>query len=175
MSDGDGGVVAGHGVAAPVVSVRPADVAELAEIGELTVAAYQADGFALDGHPYAARLADAAARQRDAELLVAADQDDRVLGTVTVVRPGTPYAEISTAGELEFRMLAVRPDARGQGIARLLVTAVVDQARAEGCVAVVLSSLDRMRNAHRLYQRFGFRRTPERDSAPALWAFVLDL
>jgi GNAT superfamily N-acetyltransferase len=156
------------------VSIRPADAAELAEIGELTVAAYRADGFVPDGHPYAVRLADAAGRQRDAELLVAAD-GGRLLGTITVVRPGTPYAEISTPGELEFRMLAVRPDARGRGIARLLITAVVDRARADGCVAVVLSSLDRMRNAHRLYQRFGFRRAPERDSAPLLWAFVLDL
>jgi len=161
------------------LSIRPARPAELTEIGELTVAAYQADGFAPAGHPYAAHLADTAARHRDAELLVATDQTDQVLGTVTICRPGTPFAEIAAKHELEFRMLAVRPDARKRGTAQALVTAVLDRARAEGYRSVALSSLDRMHTAHRLYQRFGFTRAPERDWRPneraLLWVFVLDL
>jgi ribosomal protein S18 acetylase RimI-like enzyme len=159
--------------------IRAARPAELAEIGELTVAAYQADGFAPDGHPYAARLADTVGRHRDAELLVAADETDRILGTVTICRPGTPFAEIAQPHELEFRMLAVHPDARQRGAARALVTTVLDRARAEGYRSVALSSLDRMRTAHRIYRRFGFKRAPDRDWRPTertlLWVFVLDL
>jgi GNAT superfamily N-acetyltransferase len=161
------------------LSIRPARPTELAEIGELTVAAYQADGFAPDGHPYAAHLADTVSRHRDAELLVAADHADRVLGTVTICRPGTPFAEVAAPHELEFRMLAVHPDARKRGTAQALVTTVLDRARAEGYRAVAMSSLDRMHTAHRLYQRFGFKRAPERDWRPnersLLWVFVLDL
>lgn len=160
------------------LSIRHAHPAELVEIGELTVAAYQADGFLPAGHPYAAHLADTASRYRDAELLVAADHTDRVLGTVTICRPGTPFAELAAPHELEFRMLAVRPDARKRGAAQALVNAVLDRARAEGYRGVVLCSLDRMHAAHRLYRRSGFTRAPERDrhgERSALWAFVLDL
>jgi GNAT superfamily N-acetyltransferase len=161
------------------LSIRPARPAELTEIGELTVAAYQADGFLPAGHPYAAHLADTVSRHRDAELLVATDHTDRVLGTVTVCRPGTPFAEIAAPHELEFRMLAVHPAARKRGAARALVMTVLDRARAEGYRGVALSSLDRMHTAHRLYQRFGFRRAPERDWRPSeralLWVFVIDL
>ena len=161
------------------LSIRPARTAELAEIGELTVAAHQADGFAPVGHQYAAHLADTVSRHRDAELLVAADHADRVVGTVTICRPGTPFAQVAAPDELEFRMLAVHPDARQRGTARALVTAVLDRARTEGYRGVALSSMDRMHSAHRLYQRFGFTRAPERDWRPTeralLWVFVLNL
>jgi ribosomal protein S18 acetylase RimI-like enzyme len=145
------------------LSVRPARVGELPEIGELTVAAYRADGFVADGHPYVARLADTTSRHRDAELLVATDATDRLLGTVTVCRPGTPYAQIAGPDELEFRMLAVHPAARGRGAGRALVDGVLDRARAEGYAGVALSSGPDMRTAHELYQRIGFQRAPDRD------------
>jgi len=161
------------------LAVRPARVGELTEIGELTVAAYRADGFVPDGHPYAARLADAASRHRDAELLVATDDADRLLGTVTVCRPGTPHAQVAGPQELEFRMLAVHPEARGRGAGRALVGGVLDRARAEGFRGVALSSGPDMRTAHELYQRLGFRRAPNRDwqvnERVALLVFALEL
>jgi ribosomal protein S18 acetylase RimI-like enzyme len=161
------------------LAVRTARVDELTEVGELTVAAYRADGFVAEGHPYAARLADAATRHREAELLVAADHTDRLLGTVTVVQPGTPYANVSGPDELEFRMLAVHPDARGRGVGRALVATVLERARTGGYRGVAMSSADEMRSAHELYRRLGFRRAPERDWRPGdgalLWVFVLDL
>ena len=161
------------------LAVRVARVDELTEVGELTVAAFQADGFVPEGHPYAQRLADAASRHREAELLVATDHTDRVLGTVTVCRPGTPYAQVSGPDELEFRMLAVHPEARGRGAGRALVGTVLDRARTEGFRGIALSTGDEMRSAHELYRGFGFRRAPERDWRPnedvQLWVFVLDL
>lgn len=159
--------------------VRPAREDELAEIGALTVEAYVADRHMPPGHPYGAQLADTARRAKETEILVAVDQDDTVLGTVTIVPPGTSYSELAGPGELEFRMLAARPTARGRGVGAALVTAVLDHARSHGYRRVVLSSLDRMRAAHRVYERFGFRRAPERDWRPegraTLWAFTLDL
>ncbi len=148
--------------------VDPADPAELAAVGALTVQAYTADGYlrgAEDG--YAEHLRAAADRTRDAELAVAVDENDgTLLGTVTYCLAGTPWAEISRPGEAEFRMLAVAPDARGRGVGAALAEWCVERARADGCTGVVLSTLPVMHTAHRLYERMGFVRTPERDWWP---------
>jgi ribosomal protein S18 acetylase RimI-like enzyme len=146
--------------------IRPATEADLSAVGSVTVEAYRVDGY-LDGtDDYADKLADAESRLREAELLVAVDDSGAVLGSVTVVLPGTPYAEISQPGELEFRMLSVAASARGRGVGEALVRAVFDRARAAGIGRVVLSSSERMAAAHRLYERLGFTRLPERDWAP---------
>jgi ribosomal protein S18 acetylase RimI-like enzyme len=146
--------------------IRPATEADLPAVGSVTVEAYRAEGFVGDHDDYATLLADAASRFRDAELLVAQDESGTVLGSVTVVRPGTPYAEVSRPGELEFRMLAVTAAARGRGVGETLVRAVIDKARETGATHVVLSSSEKMLAAHRLYERLGFTRLPERDWSP---------
>jgi ribosomal protein S18 acetylase RimI-like enzyme len=146
--------------------IRPATEADLPAVGSVTVEAYSSDGFVGAHDDYARILADAAARHREAEVLVAADDTGAVLGTVTVVLPGTPYAEISQPGELEFRMLAVSSAARGRGVGEALVRAVIDRARSAGIGRVVLSSSEKMLAAHRLYERLGFTRLPERDWMP---------
>jgi ribosomal protein S18 acetylase RimI-like enzyme len=55
----------------------------------------------------------------------------------------------------------------------------LDRARAEGCTAIVLSTLPVMAGAHRLYERLGFVRTPQQDWHPApdvhLITYRLDL
>jgi ribosomal protein S18 acetylase RimI-like enzyme len=146
--------------------IRPATEADLSAVGSVTVEAYHVDGY-LDGTgDYADKLADAESRLREAELLVAVDDSGAVLGSVTVVLPGTPYAEISQPGELEFRMLSVAASARGRGVGEALVRAVFDRARTAGIGQVVLSSSEKMAAAHRLYKRLGFTRLPERDWAP---------
>ncbi|EOD67706.1 GNAT family N-acetyltransferase [Amycolatopsis vancoresmycina] len=148
------------------VEIRPPRPEEYAVAGEVTVLAYQADGHLADGVGYDATLRDVARRVEAAEVLVAVDRAGDVVGTVTIVQPGSEYAEISRPGELEFRMLAVAPSARGRGIGDALVGAVFDRARALGLRRVVLSSLDRMHSAHRLYERLGFARLAERDWRP---------
>lgn len=134
-------------------------------VGDLTVAAYQPF---LDGEndSYIARLRDAAARDAEAELWVAVEEDDHVVGTVTISPPGSPWREIADAGETEFRMLAVAPEAQGRGVGRLLVSHVITRAGQEGHHAVVLSSLAEMTAAHRVYGANGFTRQTERDWSP---------
>ena len=162
------------------VIVRAAQPDEMGAVGELTVSAYAADGFVESDSGYAKELREAAHRAEQAELLVAVDRSSHeLLGTVTFCLAGSPYAEISRPGEAEFRMLAVPPDARGKGVGHTLVRWCIDRARESGCTALLLSSLDRMHTAHRLYQRMGFVRTPERDWSPepgiTLLAYELDL
>jgi ribosomal protein S18 acetylase RimI-like enzyme len=147
------------------VVVRPAAPADFAEIARLTVAAYRADGQLDAAHGYEGTLADVGTRAAEAEILVAVD-GTAVVGAVTFVLPGTRYAELSNAGEAEFRMLAVDPAAQRRGVARVLVRACVDRARALDCSALVISVRDFAVPAQRLYASFGFERTPGLDWSP---------
>jgi ribosomal protein S18 acetylase RimI-like enzyme len=160
--------------------VRQAQPEEFAAVGELTLAAYAANGYIVEDDYYAQELLGAAHRAAEAELMVAVDRDSNDLfGTVTFCLSGSHYAEIARPGEAEFRMLAVAPAARGRGIGASLARWCVDRAREQGCTAVVLSSLAEMHTAHRLYERMGFQRLPDRDWDPApdvsLIAYWLDL
>ena len=148
------------------VLVRPAQPAEAVAVGELTAHAYAVDGFVPSGSDYASVLSDAATRLRDADLLVAEDEAGALLGTITFALSGTPYAQIARAGEAEFRMLAVAPAARRQGVAKALVEACIERGRVAGASALVLSSSLDMTAAHGLYERMGFTRQPERDWSP---------
>jgi ribosomal protein S18 acetylase RimI-like enzyme len=161
------------------LTVRPARPIEFDEVGRLTVDAYRAGGLPNSASSYVTKLADAAGRAEHAELLVAADHGGALLGTVTVCAPGSALGEVSRPGELEFRMLGVAPAARGRGIGRALVQAVIGRANDVGAYRVVMCSLETARAAHRLYDRLGFVRLPERDWYPEpdvlLMAFALDL
>ena len=157
--------------------IRRARAADLDAAGEVTVAAYAEFTTGPDDH-YIALLRDAARRDREAELWVAA-RDDEVVGTVTVALPGSPWREIggTTRG---VRMLAVAPSARRRlGVGDALTQHVLDRFRGLGMRAVVLSSLSTMAAAHRIYERLGFRRAPERDWSPVpgveLVAFRVEL
>jgi ribosomal protein S18 acetylase RimI-like enzyme len=149
------------------VTVRPARPADYEPVGQLTLAAYLADGQVAPGHPYGPTLADAAARAAAGELLVAEDETTgAVIGAVLFVLPGTRYAELSRPGEAEFRMLAVDPRAQGRGIGEALVRACLDRAARRRCAAVVICTRDVAVAAQRLYARLGFVRLPDRDWSP---------
>jgi ribosomal protein S18 acetylase RimI-like enzyme len=148
------------------LTVRRARSGELEEVGRLTVEAYLADGMVNPAGSYSAALADASRRASDAELLVAVDPEDTLLGTITVCTPASPLAELSRPGELELRMLAVAPGARRRGVGEVLVRTVLARATETGAHRVVLFSTEQMHAARRLYARLGFVRMPERDWYP---------
>ncbi|WP_067277855.1 GNAT family N-acetyltransferase [Streptomyces jeddahensis] len=150
------------------IVIRRAEPGEYAELGEITARAYLGDGLLDFGESdeYLGELRDVAKRAAAAEVLVAV-ANDRVIGGVTFVPAGGPMADIAREGEAEIRMLAVSPEARGRGTGEALVRACIDRARAvDGCVRVVLSTQRTMHTAHRIYERLGFARTPERDWNP---------
>jgi len=149
------------------VRTRRARPEDLAEAGEVTVAAY-AEHTAGDQDGYSDLLRDAARRDREAEVWVATpDDSEEILGTVTITPAGSPWREISREGEGEFRMLAVAPTSRGAGIGAGLLDLVIEHFRVEGATRVVMSTLPRMQAAQRIYERAGFVRMPERDWSPA--------
>jgi GNAT superfamily N-acetyltransferase len=148
------------------VEIRAARPEEYPAVGALTVECYVGGGFTRPESPYVAQLADAERRAREAELLVAVDGADALLGSVTFIPPGSPYGEITDPAEAGIRMLLVRTEARGRGVGAALVRACLDRARALGCAWVRLSTQQEMDAAHRLYERLGFVRTPDRDWSP---------
>ena len=79
-------------------------------------------------------------------------RDGTVLGTCAVVP--------SAAGVVELAKLAVAPVARGQGLGRRLVLAVLELARERGARRVVLSSSTKLGAAVRLYEALGFKHIP---------------
>lgn len=164
------------------MQVRRVEPAEFAAVGELALDAYRADGLVTDSDEdnYPRRLRDTAARDAEAEVLVAVGDSGQVLGTVTWCPPGSTWRELATrADQAEFRMLAVPPSGRGRGVAGALVDACLARARAEGMGEMLLSSKPEMRAAHALYLARGFVRAPEYDHRPVpsvqLWAFRLEL
>ncbi len=165
-------------VTGPGLHLRRCRTEEYDAVGAVTVAAY-ADFLLGPDDPYRERLLGVARRDSEAEVWVAVDPDGTVLGNVTVCPPGSPWCELAVAGEGEFRMLAVSPDAQGRGVGRALAELVVERFRVDGARAVVLSSLTQMGGAHRLYERLGFVRSPSRDWSPypgvQLIAYVLEL
>jgi ribosomal protein S18 acetylase RimI-like enzyme len=98
---------------------------------------------------------------------------------VTVSTRGGPWAEQAAPGEAEIRMLVVDPAARRAGVGEALVRTCIELAGDEGCTAVRLSTEPTMTTAHRLYERLGFVRTPDRDWSPVegvtLLTYVLDI
>jgi len=146
--------------------IEPSEHTRLAEIGELTALAYLADGLVDGAHPYVPQLKNAQARAEHALLLAMADGErgeGAIVGTLTVVPPGSRFIELARNGEFELRMLAVNPIERGRGIGLSLTKAGLRMAIERGATGVVLSTMESMHAAHRLYERMGFTRREDLD------------
>jgi GNAT superfamily N-acetyltransferase len=136
------------------VIIRPATQADLAGIVALLADDELGAGreSAADLAPYR-RAFDLISSDRR-ELLVVAERDGRLVGTLqlsvlpTLARQGTLRAQIEG--------VRVAGTERGRGIGEQLITWAVEQARARGCGIVQLTSDHRRQDAHRFYQRLGF-------------------
>ena len=141
--------------------MTPAD--DLTALGNIVLSSYRA----LAGHPdepdYELELTNIAERITT-NTVFGAFGDGRPLGCVTFVGDASePHAEDLRPEEASFRMLGVAPDAQGRGIGRALVRTCLSTARDRGKRSVFIYSGDWMTTAHRLYDRVGFRRVPDRD------------
>jgi ribosomal protein S18 acetylase RimI-like enzyme len=206
------------------VIIREARPGELAAVGDLRVAAYEAGGFLnpryapelralgtqgdgtvlvaieADDPPASAapaagpadiatgaRLAGAgeaatAANPADGATGAAADGGDgdgKIAGTIMLVTWPRAGELVGGPDEAEIRALAVAPGVQQGGVGTGLLLTALNWAELAGARRVVLSTLPEMRAAHRLYERNGFRRLPDRDWSPApgvqLLAYALEL
>lgn len=163
------------------ITIRRARPEEYEQLGEITAQAYLGDGLLEFGEDddYLHQLRGVAGRAAGAQVLVAVHNGE-LLGGVTFAPAGSAWADIARDDEAEFRMLAVAGEGRGRGAGEALVRACIERARSiDGVGRLVLSTQDSMRAAHRIYERLGFTRAPERDWKPipgiSLLAYELGL
>lgn len=154
---------------------------ELEAVGALSLRAYDYAYDLTDG--YRASIVDVAPRAREHQVWVAADRaTGELLGSVATPRRGSTISPLAQPGELDFRLLAVDPPARGRGIGEALTRLAIELARLRGLDRVVMNSGEQMTGAHRLYGRLGFARLPEREHDIVegarrirLYAFTIDV
>jgi ribosomal protein S18 acetylase RimI-like enzyme len=191
--------------------IREAQPGELAAVGDLRVAAYEAGGFLSPG--YAPELR-ALGTQGDGTVLVAVPENGTsadpaggpgagsaaaaagrsgdggagagggdgaaaIAGTIMLVTWPLAGELVGGPDEAEIRALAVAPGVQHGGVGTGLLLTALNWAELAGARRVVLSTLPEMRAAHRLYERNGFRRLPDRDWSPRadvqLLAYILEL
>jgi ribosomal protein S18 acetylase RimI-like enzyme len=159
--------------------VREAEPHEYEAAGEICVLAYAALEGESDLGDYERQLRDVARRAELVPVLVAAEPDGTLLGTVTYVPGPGPYAETEGQNDAGFRMLAVAPWAQGRHVGRALVEACIARARADGRTALVILTRPSMHVAHRLYESLGFVRDESGDTefepGQWLWGYRLAL
>ena len=110
---------------------------------------------------------------QSAECIVA-EQNGNLVGSVLLF-PATAnvYAETdANKGVPEMRLLAVAPEARGQGVGGALLDECERRARAAGATYLGLHTEDLMEDAARMYKRRGYVHLPELDFHPAPSAWV---
>jgi len=156
------------------LEVRRVRPEEYAEAGALVEDAYTVGGLLDNDRGYGAHVRDVAGRAADHVVLVAL-RDGLLVGTVTIAPYGSPHSEMARECEVEFRYLGVAPRAWGTGVARAMVQACEDYATSTGAHTLIICVIADNTAAHRLYERLGFFRVPERDWYPMpgvdLWAF----
>ena len=122
---------------------------------------YIGEGYSnFDAADVALRIDAIAAR---GEIFAAFRGTEELVGVVIYVPAESMVSRYKDAGDCEIHLLAVRPDARGQGIAGKLMQACIIRAQKEGRKRVWLWTQREMLVAQHLYIRLGFIRHPDLD------------
>lgn len=152
--------------------VRNALPGEFAEIGQLMVRVYsQLEGFpkASEQPAYYKMLAGIGSLTQNpgTELLVAVSVGNRIAGGVVYFSDmkyygsgGSATLEQHAAG---FRLLAVDPAVRGQGIGQHLTNECIRKARQQGLAQLIIHSTKAMQIAWKMYEKMGFKRSEDLD------------
>ncbi len=106
--------------------------------------------------------------QQGVELIVA-EVAGKIIGSVALFPAEIDAYEgrVQPQNYPEIRMLAVDKEARGKGVASLLVTECVNRTKAKGYSYIGLHTGEFMKDAIKLYTKFGFERLPQHDFVPA--------
>lgn len=73
---------------------------------------------------------------------------------------GAGAEKVENQSAAVFRLLAVKPELRGQGVGKLLIHACFNQVIKEGCEFLMIHSTKYMMVAWKMYERIGFQRYP---------------
>lgn len=153
-------------------SIRLAQPNEFKAIGQMMVQVYsQLEGFpSPEEQPvYYQKLANigALAKKEGVDLLVAVDDQGHMGGAIVYFHDIRQYGAQGVADHEEnaggFRLLAVDPATRGQGLGKKLTQACLDLARETGKKQVVIHSTRAMQVAWAMYEKLGFKRAEDLD------------
>jgi ribosomal protein S18 acetylase RimI-like enzyme len=109
-----------------------------------------------------AELRDVASKRREALVLVA-ELDGKVVGTVTVWQPGAKASEAWLTEACDLRHLAIDPAMQGRGLSKPLLDEAERRARQMGAKFVCLHVRRGNRGVANLYMGRGYVRAPEGD------------
>ncbi len=156
----------------PEYTVRNADPSEFREIGKLMVRVYaQLEGFPkeADQPEYYKMLIHIgeSVRNPETELLVAVSPENIISGAVVFFSDMKYYGSGGTATREQnasgFRLLAVDPFFRGQGIGRLLAEECIRKSKAMKLSQVIIHTTKAMQTAWTMYENMGFKRSEDLD------------
>ena len=157
--------------------IREAAPEEMTVVGDIRVAAYVAGRSMSADSSYASTLRELGADGKDLVLVAVIPESgglsDRVIGTIMLQRGPNGGQVVDGPDEAEIRALAVMPDAQGSGVGAELLDRLIERANEMGIRQLVLCTMPEMKAAHRLYERAGFRRRPERDWSPVAGVTLL--
>ena len=151
--------------------VRNANKDEFETIGKLMVQVYsQLDGFPKESEQpnYYKMLLNVGdlTNKPETEILMAVS-DDHILGAVVYFGDMKYYGSGGTATQEQnaagFRLLAVSPQARGQGIGKLLTIACIEKAKERKLSQIIIHSTKAMQIAWKMYEKIGFKRSEDLD------------
>ena len=105
---------------------------------------------------------------------IVAERNGAIMGSVLLFPPATKaYGSAAVSVDCpEVRLLAVVPEARGEGVGTALMNECAQRARRASATALGLHTMYIMRAAVRMYERMGYVRAPDLDFAPAKGVLV---
>jgi ribosomal protein S18 acetylase RimI-like enzyme len=101
--------------------------------------------------------------RRRGDIILAKSIAGKLLGMIIFVPSTSPARQIADIDEAEIHLLAVHPEARGQGVASRLILLCEQRAISYGYSKMVLSTQQTMKQAHQVYKSQGYRRNSARD------------
>jgi len=159
------------------MSIREATPDELPEIEQLVQDAYQEFKGAMPEGIWERWMQNVSeALRAPGGMVLVAESGGEIMGAVTFFPDaGQAHQGQWPKGAAAIRLLAVRPDSRGQGYGAQLTKACLKQARELKISTVFLYTGTFMTAARQLYEKLGFVRAPEFDGDPGPIAYRLDL
>ncbi len=154
------------------ILVRHAKPEEFASIGNMMVEVYaQLEGFPkpaqMPGYYEMLKNVGELTKKPATELLVAVSQSGNIKGAVVYYGDIGQYgANITAGGEKNasgFRLLAVDPASRGEGVGKRLVKACIQKAKDNRHEQVILHTTKSMQTAWTMYEAMGFKRSEDLD------------
>ena len=108
-------------------------------------------------------LRDVASKRKTASVLVAVDESDRIVGTVTLYPPDSSESFSWKPDACDLRAMAIFPLLHGKDLGGILLDAAIREAERLGAHHITLHVRRGAAGVARFYERHGWKRDPDGD------------